>query len=76
MTVGKQSTARPTPGDDSRGRGQNAGLGNSREDEGMEGDATTGAVGDEELDGFNDEDMPLTWGEVRFMYVDTFFVHV
>lgn len=44
--------------------GADVGRGAVGEDRSGEGDAATGGTADEGVDGFNDEDTPLTWAEV------------
>lgn len=61
--LGKQNNLRLNSSGDKGGRTPDAGTGESRERSGGEVDATTGEAG-EELDGFNDDDTPLTWAEV------------
>lgn len=61
--LGKQNNLRLNSNGDKGGRTPDAGMGESRERSGGEVDAATGEAG-EELEGFNDDDTPLTWAEV------------
>ena len=70
--MGKQNNLRLNSSGDKGGRTPDAGMGESRERSGGEVDAAAGEAGEEGLDGFNDDDTPLTWAEVRSIAVDPF----
>lgn len=65
--MGKQDTLRLNTGDREKGRNPD-GVGSSREDQNGKVDGATGEAVDEGMDGFNDDDMPLTWAEVRLAF--------
>lgn len=65
--LGKQNNLRLNSNGD-KGRTPDAGRDESRERSGGEVDAATGEAG-EELDGFNDDDTPLTWAEVGVLLI-------
>lgn len=62
--MGKQNTLRLNPSDQERRKNQEVGVGGSKEGSG-EGSDDGGEVADEGADGFNEDDTPLTWAEVR-----------
>lgn len=62
--MGQQNTLRLNPSDQERRNNPDAGVGGSKE--GLGGGSDDGVeAADEGADGFNEDDTPLTWAEVR-----------
>lgn len=63
--MGKQNTLRLNPNDQERRKNPDVGVGGSKEVSGRGSDEEIGESADEGTDGFNGDDTPLTWAEVR-----------
>lgn len=63
--MGKQNTLRLNPNDKSRERGHDIDEEGSREDGRDRRDNATSGAHDEGISDYTDEDIPLTWAEVR-----------
>lgn len=72
--VGKQDTIRLHLAGQEGRDGTDIGRGTAGEDGNGEGDAATGGTTDERMDGFNDEDTPLTWAEVQIGYLNIVYI--
>ena len=63
--MGKQNTLRLNPSDQGRRKKPDADVDGSAETPGRGSDEGGGDAADERADGFNEDDTPLTWAEVR-----------
>lgn len=66
--MGKQNTLRLNPSDQERRKNPDVGVGGSKESSGRGSDDGIGEAADEGADGFNGDDTPLTWAEVRVVF--------
>lgn len=64
--MGKQNTLRLNPSDQERRKNPDIGVG-PKEVSGRGSDESIGEAADEEPDGFNGDDAPLTWAEVSVL---------
>lgn len=65
--MGKQNTLRLNPNDKERRKNPDVGVGGSKEGSGG-GSDDGGEATDEGAGGFNEDDTPLTWAEVKSGY--------